>query len=108
MSTRRGWTFGRLCVTSCAQAAGAPIVDGASTNVAKWGHGAHGGLVVRRPGARERPSSALVIAWRGWHGPHVFLWRQRWARFRHPIRVRRAPRAAVVMGTTSDVASAMK
>lgn len=104
----RGQTFGRLCVSTCLQGQGAPIVDGGSTSVEKWGDGVHGSFVIRRPGARERPSRALVVVWRGWHGPHVWIWRQRWARFRHPIRTRRAPRHVVRRGRPYHHASAVK
>lgn len=108
----RGRTVGRLCVTTCMQGTGAPLVDDASTRVTAWGDGMHGSIVIRRPGTRAESTRALCLVVRGWNGPHMWLWRSRWRRVRHPLRTfraRNAPRGAVMMGTTSsDVASAVK
>lgn len=79
-------TFGRLIVTSTLQSSGAPLMDGASTRVEKWGDECHPSVCIRLPFTGHRPTRALVIGWRGWRW-RPSSWRRRaraWLRWGNP------------------------
>lgn len=72
---RKGHRLGRLIVTTCRQASGAPLLDGA--NVVDDAGRTYGAVVVREPLWR-RPASytprALVVGWRDHLTPDPGRW----------------------------------